>query len=121
MFQPKTVATFKKQPQFLRDGKNVEYTVGNPLLDGTKFSADTIVKAGTAIFRNTSSKKFELVQADTPETMESAVLTTHDVKVFANEDTFAPSVREASVIKERTTGVTDNFITATKGRFHFDV
>ncbi|MEK4758583.1 hypothetical protein NSS69_11650 [Macrococcus sp. FSL W8-0367] len=121
MFNPRKVDSFKKAPEFLRDAKNVEYTVGNVLLDGSKFSADTVVKAGTAVFRNAESNKFELVQESTPETMSGAVLTANDVKVFAKEDTLAPAVREASVIKERTTGVTDNFIKATIGRFHFDV
>ncbi|ULG73024.1 hypothetical protein [Macrococcus brunensis] len=121
MFKPTKVTSFKSTPEFLRDGKNVEYTVGNPILDGSKFSAETVVKQGTAIFRNTSTNKFELVASDTPATMVGAVLTANDVKVPAGVDYMVPAVRKASVIKERTTGVTDNFITATKGRIVFDV
>lgn len=121
MFKPIKINTFKSTPQFLRDGKYPEYTVGNALLDGSKFASDTVVKAGTAIFRNTTSNKFELVASDTPATMAAACLVTNDIKVIANTDTLAPAIRKASVIEERCTGVTDNFKAATKGRILFDI
>lgn len=121
MFKPVKINEFKSTPQFLRDGKYPQYTIGNAVLDGTKFTQDTVVKAGTAIFKNSESHKFELVQADTPATMEAACLVTTDTKVYANTDTFAPAIRNASVIEERCTGVTANFKEATKGRILFDI
>lgn len=121
MFKPVKINSFKSTPQFLRDGKYPEYTVGNAVLDGTKFSEDTVVKAGTAIFRNESTGKFELVAEGTPATMKAACLVTTDTQVLKGVDTFAPAIRECSVIEERCTGITDNFKEAAKGRIHFDI
>ena len=44
--KPKVINEFNMTPEFLRDAKNVEYTVGNPVLDASKFSEPTSVKAG---------------------------------------------------------------------------
>lgn len=119
--KPREYEVVGKQIEFLRDAKNVEYTVGNPTLDASKFSEATEVKAGTAIFRNDTSGLFELVQSGTPATMSGAVLTATDVVVQPNEDELVGAIRKASVIEERTHGVTDNFKTATKGRIVFDI
>ena len=43
--KPKVINEFNMTPEFLRDAKNVEYTVGNPVLDASKFSEPTSVKA----------------------------------------------------------------------------
>lgn len=119
--KPKEFNVVGKKLEFLRDAKNVEYTVGNPTLDASKFSEATEVKAGTAIFRNDTTGLYELVQSGTPATMSGAVLTATDVVVTPNEDELVGCVRKASVIEERTHGVTDNFKEATKGRIVFDI
>lgn len=115
------IQNFKERPEFLRDAKYLQYTVGNPVLDGSKFSSTTTVKAGTAIFRNDETGLYELVQSETPSDMKGAVLTTFDVTVEPKVDEMVGAVRDASVIEKRCTGVTENFKEATKGRIIFDI
>lgn len=119
--KPKTFKTFGKSVEFLRDGKNVEYTVGNPTLDGSTFTEVTEVPNGTAIFRNEETGLFELVTGSTPATMKGAVLTANDVTVEPNENEIVSAVRKASVIEARCKGVTDNFKQASQGRLVFDI
>ncbi len=120
--KPKKVQFESEQPEFLRDAKNLEWTVGNITLDSSKLTEGQVIKGGTAVFKNTESDLFELVQASTPETMTVAVLTGHAVKiddVQVNEQVSA--LRKASVYEELLTGVTNNFKKATQGRITFDV
>ncbi|WP_305751685.1 hypothetical protein [Mammaliicoccus sciuri] len=120
--KPKVVSEDLQFPSFLRDAKNLEWTVGNITLDSSKLSEGQVVKGGTAVFKNTESGLFELVQGSTPETMAAAVLTSRDVQVQdvkVNES--VPAIRKASVFEELLTGVTNNFKKATQGRITFDV
>lgn len=120
--KPKVVSEDLQFPSFLRDAKNLEWTVGNITLDSSKLSEGQVVKGGTAVFKNTESGLFELVQESTPETMPAAVLTSRDVQVQdvkVNES--VPAIRKASVFEELLTGVTNNFKKATQGRIVFDV
>lgn len=119
--KPRVIIGFGETPEFLRDGKYVQYTVGNPVLDGTKFSEPTVVKAGTAIFRNEETGLYELVTPETPDTMKGAVLTSWPITIEPNVNELVGAVREASVIEARCTGVTDNFKAATKGRIIYDI
>lgn len=120
--KPKVVSEDLQFPSFLRDAKNLEWTVGNITLDSSKLSEGQVVKGGTAVFKNTESGLFELVQESTQETMAAAVLTSRDVQVQdvqVNES--VPAIRKASVLEELLTGVTNNFKKATQGRITFDV
>ncbi|WP_204207311.1 hypothetical protein [Mammaliicoccus sciuri] len=120
--KPKVVSEDLQFPSFLIDAKNLEWTVGNITLDSSKLSEGQVVKGGTAVFKNTESNLFELVEGSTPETMAAAVLTSRDVQVQdvkVNES--VPAIRKASVFEELLTGVTNNFKKATQGRITFDV
>lgn len=120
--KPKNIQFENEQPEFLRDAKNLEWTVGNITLDSSKLSEGQIVKGGTAVFKNTDSGFYELVEESTPETMTAPVLTGHAVKVDdvdVNEQ--ASALRKASVYEELLTGATENFKKATQGRITFDV
>lgn len=120
--KPKVVSEDLQFPSFLRDFKNVEWTVGNITLDSSKLTEGQVVAGGTAVFKNTESGLFELVQGSTPETMAAAVLTSRDVQVQdvqVNES--VPAIRKASVYEELLTGITNNFKKATQGRITFDV
>lgn len=120
--KPKIVSEELQFPRFLRDFKNVEWTVGNITLDSSKLTEGQVVAGGTAVFKNTESGLFELVQSSTPETMAAAVLTSRDVQVQdvqVNES--VPAIRKASVFEELLTGATNNFKKATQGRITFDV
>lgn len=120
--KPKVVSEDLQFPSFLRDAKNLEWTVGNITLDSSKLTEGQVVAGGTAVFKNTESGLFELVQGSTPETMAAAVLTSRDVQVQdvkVNES--VPAIRKASVFEELLTGVTNNFKKATQGRITFDV
>ena len=120
--KPKNIQFENEQPEFLRDAKNLEWTVGNITLDSSELSEGQIVKGGTAVFKNTDSGFYELVEESTPETMTAPVLTGHAVKVDdvdVNEQ--ASALRKASVYEELLTGATENFKKATQGRITFDV
>lgn len=120
--KPRTYESKSSHPTFLRDHKNLEWTVGNITLDASQLSANETVAAGTAVFRNDDTGLFELVVADTPETMAAPVLTAYDVvveDVAVNESVSA--IRKASVYEELLTGVTDNFKAATQGRITYDI
>lgn len=120
--KPKKIQFENEQPDFLRDAKNLEWTVGNITLDSSKLSKGQIVKGGTAVYKNPETGFYELVKGDTPENMVAPVLTAHAVKIEdikVNEQ--ASALRKASVYEKLLTGVTDNFKNATKGRITFDV
>lgn len=110
---PKVINGFGFNPEFIRDAKYLEFTVGNPVLDESKFTEPTTVKAGTAISRNEDSGLYELV-TDSTSNIVAGVLTTNEVVVYPNEK--VPAVRKASVRPERIHGATDAFKEATKGR-----
>lgn len=120
--KPRTFESKSSHPAFLRDHKNLEWTVGNITLDAAQLSENEVVAAGTAVFRNDETGLFELVTAETPETMAAPVLTAFDVVVADVEvNESVPAVRKASVYEELLTGVTDNFKAATQGRITYDI
>lgn len=118
--KPKVINEFKAQQPFLRDAKNVEYTVGNPVLDGTKFSQDTVVEAGTAISKNAETGLYELVTEETVE-LVAPVLTANPATVAKGENEMVDAIRKASVREELLHGVTDAFKQATQGRIVYDI
>lgn len=118
--KPKVINEFKAQQPFLRDAKNVEYTVGNPVLDGTKFSQDTVVEAGTAISKNAETGLYELVTEETVE-LVAPVLTANPATVENGENEIVDAIRKASVREELLHGVTDAFKQATQGRIVYDI
>lgn len=120
--KPRTLENRNDQPKFLRDFKNLEWTVGNITLDASKLEAGQVVEAGTAVFKNDDTDLFELVAEDTPATMKAPVLTAFAVQVESTEvNEHVPALRKASVYEELLHGVTDNFKAATQGRIVFDI
>lgn len=120
--KPQSFEYGNAQPKFLRDFKNLEWTVGNVTLDSSKLSEGDVVEAGTAVFRNDESGLYELVAEDTPETMSAPVLTGYQVVVKdAEVNESVASLRKASVYEELLHGVTDNFKSATQGRIVYDI
>ena len=113
--KPKVINGFGFNPEFIRDAKYLEYTIGNPVLDASKFTEPTTVKAGTASSRNEDTGLYELV-TDSTSNIVAGVLTTNEVVVYPNENEKVPAVRKASVRPERIHGATDAFKEATKGR-----
>lgn len=118
--KPKVITEYSHTAPFLRDAKNVEYTVGNPVLDGTKFNQDTVVEAGTAITKNTTTGLYELVTEETTE-LVAPVLTANPVTVGKGENEMVDAIRKASVREELLHGVTDAFKQATQGRIVYDI
>lgn len=118
--KPKVINEFGHTPEFLRDAKYLEYTVGNPVLDASKFTEPTTVKAGTAISRSKETGLYELVSDSTSEIV-AGVLTANEVTVQPKENEEVSAVRKASVRPERIYGVTDAFKEATKGRIVYDI
>lgn len=118
--KPKVITEYSHTAPFLRDAKNVEYTVGNPVLDGTKFNQDTVVEAGTAITKNTTTGLYKLVTEETTE-LVAPVLTANPVTVAKGENEMVDAIRKASVREELLHGVTDAFKQATQGRIVYDI
>lgn len=107
---------------FLRDAKQLEFTVGNVTLDSSKLSEGQEIEGGTAVFRNEETDLYELVVEGTPADMKGAVLTVEPVKVVdKNVNVHTSALRKASVYEELITGATKNFKEATKGRITFDI
>ncbi|MGW7932321.1 hypothetical protein ACWEWU_11740 [Staphylococcus xylosus] len=122
MFKPKIISVEAEHPRFLRDGKNLEWTVGNITLDSSKLDEGQVVKNGTAVFKNTETGFYELVTDDTPETMAAAVITGRDVTIDDKSvNVHVSALRKGSVYGEAITGLTDNFKKATQGRITYDV
>lgn len=120
--KPRTLESRNDHAKFLRDFKNLEWTVGNITLDASKLEAGQVVEAGTAVFKNDDTDLFELVAEDTPATMKAPVLTAFAVQVESTEvNEHVPALRKASVYEELLHGVTDNFKAATQGRIVFDI
>lgn len=117
--KPKVINDFGFNPEFLRDAKNVEYTVGNPVLDASKFTKATTVQAGTAISRNKDTGLYELVTEQTTD-LVAPVLTANEVLVDS-ENEIVEAIRKASVREELLHGVTAAFKQATQGRIVYDV
>lgn len=120
--KPRVTANYKARPTAFRDFKMVEFTVGNVIIDASKFNDGDVLPAFTAIHRNPTSNLYEKVEEATADTMVGAVVTTEDVVIedkTVNEQ--APAVRKAALIEERCHGVTANFKKAVQGRITFDV
>ena len=120
--KPKKMSFDLEQPAFLRDAKNLEWTVGQITLDSSKLDKGQLVPAGTAVHKNEETELFELVAEETAEELVAPVLTGHSVVVsdtVVNEQVSA--LRKASVYEEKLTGVTDEFKKATQGRIVYDV
>lgn len=120
--KPKKMSFDLEQPAFLRDAKNLEWTVGQITLDSSKLDEGQLVPAGTAVHKNEETELFELVAQETAEELVAPVLTGHSVVVsdtVVNEQVSA--LRKASVYEEQLTGVTDEFKKATQGRIVYDV
>lgn len=121
-FKPKTVDYGSTEPRFLRDAKNLEWTVGNITLDSSKLEEGQVVESGTAVFKNEDTNLFELVDDSTPENMVAPVLTVDTVVITdTSVDEHTSALRKASVYEELLNGVTDNFKKATQGRIVYDI
>lgn len=121
--KPKVNAVYGNVPTAFRDFKNVEWKVGNAVLDASKLQDGQVVAPFTAIHENPETGLYELVEAETPETMQGALLTGSQPVVVDGTDVnpMVAGVRKAALIEARCNGVTDNFKAATQGRLTFDV
>lgn len=121
--KPKVSATYNNVPTAFRDFKNVEWKVGNAVLDATKLSDGQVIAPFTAIHENEDTGLYELVDAETPVTMQSALLTGSQAVVVDGVDVnpMVAGIRKAAMIEARCHGVSDNFKAATQGRLTFDV
>lgn len=120
--KPTVVETSIPHIRFLRDAKNLEWTVGNITLDASKLEVGQTIEPGTAVFKNLDTGLYELVAENTPATMAGAVLTVEQETVTEEDlNVHVSALRKASVYEELLHGVTDNFKEAVKGRIVFDV
>lgn len=121
--KPKKTAEYRAEPTAFRDFKNIEWKVGNAVIDTSGMNAGDTVEPFTAIHLNADTGLYELVGAETPETMNGALLT-GGARVTVEEpgvNEMVSGVRKGAMIESRCHGVTDNFKAATQGRLTFDV
>lgn len=128
--KPKVNATYSNGPTAFRDFKNVEWKVGNAVLDASKLQDGQVIEPFTAIYENPDTGLYELVEAPgedgeggTAATMQSALLTGSQAVVVEGTDVnpMVAGIRKAAMIEARCHGVSDNFKAATQGRLTFDV
>jgi len=125
MLKPKTIAKYSNVPTAFRDFKNVEWKVGNAVIDASQFNEGDVIAPFTAIQMNPDTKLYELVEEYTGEGEAPEIvggLVTGPQPVFVGtENPMVSGIRKAALIEERCNGVTDAFKEATKGRLTFDV
>lgn len=107
------------QVEFLRNAVGTEYKTAGATLLASAFPADAYVKAGTAVYLDADGF-YKPVTGATPDTMEGAGLTSHDVKI-AGANVLVGVLAAGHPREDRCTGVTAAFKTATKGRLVFDI
>lgn len=108
------------QKEFLRNIQGLEVKTGGITLDATDWNPGDIVKAGTAIYLDSDTKLGKKWLADTPNTAVG-MLTMHDVKIVSDSNPIVGALVAGHPIEDKCTGVTADFIAATKGRIEFSV
>lgn len=118
--KPRT-ESYAGQKQFLRNSVGLEHKTGGATLDGALFPNNTVVKAGTAVFKGANGL-FAPVAAETVETdLVAASLTAHDVKIVSAGNAIVGTIAAGHPLEDKCTGVTAAFKAATKGRLVFDI
>lgn len=98
--------------EVLMNSVNVSYLTGNATLDSSQLDVGSVIKKGTAIFKNEDTGLFELVadgeEGGTPETMKLPCLTAETIRVEEGNN-YVSAWQSGHPIEELCTGVTDNF------------
>jgi hypothetical protein len=116
--------TIVGQKEFLRNTQGMEFKTAGVTLLATDFTAGEYVKAGTAIYIDSTTglgRKWLGGATPTPSTQTGACLTTHDVKVITGQNPIVGGLVAGHPIESKCTGVTPEFKTAAAGRLVFDI
>lgn len=120
-FKQRDINSFSTDAPFLRGSQGVEYTDGNVVFDQSEVTAESeVLKAGTAIYFDDATNTYKKVKEETTE-IKGGALVANDTIVYNDENVLVPAIRKASVIEQRTHGVTEAFKDAVKSRIDFDI
>lgn len=117
---PPELYKLTRPKQFMRNAIGIEYKTGGATLDGSAFP-NGFVKAGTAVYRDSSSGLYKPWNALTESTELGAGLTSHDVEIMPKGNPIVGIVSRGYLEEFRCVGVTDTFKEAVKGRISFDI
>lgn len=107
---------YNSQVEILYTTKGAIEKVGGLTLEGSKFTAGTIVKAGTAVSVQAGGLCKPWADADTGK----AYLTSQDITVNADQqNVIVGAWEEALVVESKLTGVTAAFKTAAGNRYRY--
>jgi hypothetical protein len=113
------------QREFLRNTQGMEVKTGGVTLLASDFTEGEYVKAGTAIYIDSTTGMGRKWVTDgatpTPATQTGAGLTMHDVKIVAGSNPIVGVLVAGHPLESRCTGVNQAFKDATKGRIVFDI
>lgn len=107
---------YASQVEILHTTKGAFEKVGSLTLEGAKFTASSVVKAGTAVSVQASGLCKPWDDADTGK----PYLTNHDVIINADkQNVIVGGWEEALVVESKLTGVTAAFKTAAGSRYRY--
>lgn len=109
------------QGEFLRNTQGMEVKTGGLTLNAADFTAGDVVKAGTAVYIDGTTKLGRKWAAATVATEKGAGLTMHDVRIVAGQNPVVGVLVAGHPLESKCTGVTANFKTAAAGRIVFDI
>ena len=113
--------TIVSQREFLRNTQGMQVKTGGVTLLASDFTVGEYVKAGTAIYVDSTTRMGRKWVAGTPAAQTGAGLVMHDVKIIAGSNPIVGVLVAGHPREERCTGVTAAFKEATKGRLVFDI
>lgn len=117
--------TIVGQTEFLRNTQGMEVATSGGALDAGDFEAGDLVKAGTAVFYNSTDNLYHkwVTDGETPTaaTQTGAGLVMHDVKILSGQNPIIGVLAAGHPREDRCTGVNTAFKTATQGRLVFDI
>lgn len=109
------------QSEFMRNTQGMQVKTAGVTLNAADWADKDIVKAGTAIYVDSTTRQGRKWLAATAGTQTGAGLTMHDVRIVAGQNPIVGVLVAGHPLEAKCTGVTANFKAATQGRIVFDI
>lgn len=120
--QPRYSDVIVGQREFMRNTQGMEVKTAGASLTASDWAVGDLVPAGTAVYKDTTTKMYRRVLAGTAEaTIVGGGLTMHDVRIQTGSNPIVGVLAAGHPRESRCTGVTTAFKNATKGRIVFDI
>lgn len=120
--QPRFSDVIVGQREFMRNTQGMEVKTAGASLQASDWAVGDLVPAGTAVYKDTTTKMYRRVLAGTAEaTIVGGGLTMHDVRIQTGSNPIVGVLAAGHPRESRCTGVTAAFKNAVKGRISFDI